>query len=378
VTPSGPTVPDLLGESWTLLEAKERLSLAARVDRPVLILGERGTGKELAAARLHYLSRRWQNPYVTLNCAALAPGLVDAELVGHEAGAFTGARRRRPGRFEAADTGTIFLDEISHLGLGAQARILRVVEYGSFQLVGSAAEKKVDARVVAATNADLRRMCRDGGFLPDLWDRLSFEVITLPPLRDRPGDVSLLAHYFGARMAQELGREVPPVFSVEALALLEGHPWPGNVRELKNVVERAVYRSAPEETLIGPGLVGLDSGAYPPGLTGPAAAGAGAPAGPPGAAPGASAAPESPALPGGRSFPLGPGEFDRLTADFGRRLVDMAMAEARIPLPTQGTPRRLMSPWTDPSSPWSPWRAGKATSRPGASRTSAPRSLEGS
>ncbi|MDR1486636.1 MAG: sigma 54-interacting transcriptional regulator [Deltaproteobacteria bacterium] len=237
------SIPDLLGASETLLYVKERLSAVAKVERPVLILGERGTGKELAAARLHFLSNRWQGPYVTLNCAALSAGLLDAELFGHEAGAFTGAIKRRPGRFEAADGGTLFLDEISHLTLEAQAKILRVVEYGSFQLVGGIQEKKVDARVTAATNADLKKMCRQGTFLPDLWDRLSFEVITLPPLRDRAGDITLLAHYFGARMAQELGWNGAPTFSEELLEALEKHSWPGNVRELKNVIERAVYDS---------------------------------------------------------------------------------------------------------------------------------------
>ncbi|MDR2442170.1 MAG: sigma 54-interacting transcriptional regulator, partial [Deltaproteobacteria bacterium] len=233
---------ELLGESESLLRVKERLSQAAKVDRPVLILGARGTGKELAAARLHFLSPRWHGPYITLNCAALAPSLLDSELFGFEAGSFTGAVKRRPGRFEAANGGTLFLDEISHLTLEAQARILRVVEYGSFQSIGSTTERRVDVRVTAATNADLRRMCREGTFLPDLWDRLSFEVITLPPLSKRPGDISLLANYFAARMARELGFEAPPIFSEPALAALEAYSWPGNVRELKNVIERAVYR----------------------------------------------------------------------------------------------------------------------------------------
>ncbi|MDR1051179.1 MAG: sigma 54-interacting transcriptional regulator [Deltaproteobacteria bacterium] len=282
---SGPSsiVPDLLGASESILAVKERLSRAAKVDRPVLLLGERGTGKELAAARLHFLSRRWQGPYVALNCAALSPGLIDAELFGHEAGAFTGARGRRPGRFEAADGGTLFLDEISHLGAGAQARILRVVEYGSFQLVGGSGEMTVDVRVVAATNADLKKMCRTGAFLPDLWDRLSFEVVTLPPLRDRPGDVTYLAHFFGARMARELGQELMPVFTPEALRKLDTYFWPGNVRELKNVVERAVYRargdsdedgggdgqdekgSVSGQIMIGPELLEFDEELYPDG-----------------------------------------------------------------------------------------------------------------
>lgn len=305
--------PDLLGQSESLLAVKERLSQAARVDRPVLILGQRGTGKELAAARLHFLSRRWQGPYVTLNCAALAPGLLDAELFGHEAGAFTGAARRRRGRFEAADGGTLFLDEISHLSLGAQARILRVVEYGGFQPVGGTSERAVDVRVIAATNADLRRMCRLGSFLPDLWDRLSFEVLTLPPLRDRPGDVSFLAHFFAARMAQELGLSLAPVFSQEALALLDGYPWPGNVRELKNVAERAVYRWAGTASgTVGPEFLSLDTGVYlpeeappPDGLPRPEAAG-----------------------PAGPRLPLAPGQFDEFLRREGLGLIERSLREA--------------------------------------------------
>ncbi|MDR1658249.1 MAG: sigma 54-interacting transcriptional regulator [Deltaproteobacteria bacterium] len=264
-------LPDLLGSSESLLRVKERLSRVAKVERPVLILGDRGTGKELAAARIHYLSPRWQAPYVTVNCAALAPELLDSELFGHEAGAFTGAVKRHRGRFEAADSGTLFLDEISHLTLGAQARILRVVEYGSFQPVGSTAERRIDVRVLAATNADLKKMCRQGTFLADLWDRLSFEVITLPPLKDRAGDITILAHFFGARMARELGLKSPPIFSPEALEALETHLWPGNVRELKNVVERAVYRSESvgPAPLIGPEHLQLDTGIFPPSVAQP-------------------------------------------------------------------------------------------------------------
>ncbi|MDR2368686.1 MAG: sigma 54-interacting transcriptional regulator [Deltaproteobacteria bacterium] len=312
-------VPDLLGQSESLLAVKDRLSQAAKVDRPVLILGERGTGKELAAARLHFLSRRWQGPYLTLNCAALAPGLLDAELFGHEAGAFTGAARRRQGRFEAADGGTLFLDEISHLTMEAQAKILRVVEYGSFQPVGSTAERKVDVRVIAATNADLRRMCAQGAFLPDLWDRLSFEVITLPPLRDRPGDVSFLAHYFGARMAGELGLPRPPVFTPEALEALEAYPWPGNVRELKNMVERLVYRAADAASgTIGPeALPPLADQAQPGPQTPQPTHG---PADPGPAGPG-----DRPNLP---ALPLAPGQFDDYLRRQGLSLIELAMDRA--------------------------------------------------
>jgi psp operon transcriptional activator len=209
----------------------------------VLLIGERGTGKELAAARLHYLSGRWQKPFVALNCASLAASLIESELFGYERGAFTGALQRRIGRFEAADGGTLFLDEIGNVPLEVQEKILRAVEYRVFERVGSAERVKVDVRILAATHANLPEMAAGGRFRPDLLDRLSFEVLWVPPLRARTGDVMVLSRHFAARMARELGREEIPDFSGEAVAALEGHPWPGNIRELKNVVERAVYRT---------------------------------------------------------------------------------------------------------------------------------------
>jgi len=225
------------------LEFQERLSRVAPVDRPVLLIGERGTGKELAARRVHFLSRRWEGPLVTLNCATLSPTLIESELFGHEKGAFTGADMRRKGRFEAADGGTLFLDEIGAIPLEAQEKILRVVEYGSFEPVGSSTPVEVDVRIVGATNADLAEMAVSGRFKQDLLDRLSFEVLFLPPLRERGEDIMLLADHFASRMAYELGRESLPVFSPDAINVLEAHAWKGNVRELKNVVERAVYRA---------------------------------------------------------------------------------------------------------------------------------------
>jgi len=222
---------------------QEALSKVAPVNRPVLLMGERGTGKELAAMRLHYLSPRWQEPLVTLNCAALTPTLIEAELFGHEKGAFTGASQSRKGRFEAADGGTLFLDEIGNIPLEVQEKILRVVEYGTFERVGGSAPVDVDARLVGATNVDLIVLVQKGLFKRDLLDRLSFEVLFLPPLRKRKGDIALLANHFAARMAFELGRAEPPVFSTEAMSSLESYVWTGNVRELKNVVERAVYKT---------------------------------------------------------------------------------------------------------------------------------------
>jgi psp operon transcriptional activator len=236
-------LPEAIGQSEAFLAFRERLSRVAPIDRPVLLLGERGTGKELAAARLHYLSGRWQGPLVALNCSALAPSLIESELFGYERGAFTGAERRRTGRFEAADRGTLLLDEIGSIPLEVQEKILRVVEYGRFERVGSTESVEVDVRILGATNADLPAMAREGTFKRDLLDRLSFEVLFLPPLRERREDIPVLAAHFAARMAFELGREEVPGFSPEARSRLEAYPWPGNVRELKNVVERAVYRT---------------------------------------------------------------------------------------------------------------------------------------
>lgn len=234
---------EALGESDAFLSFTEQLSRVARVDRPVLLIGERGSGKELATAKLHYLSSRWESPLVALNCAALAPALIEAELFGHERGAFTGALTDRAGRFEAADGGTLLLDEIGLIPIEAQEKILRAVEYGSFERVGSSRPTNVDVRIIGATNADLPALARAGRFKEDLLDRLSFEVLHVPSLRERRDDILLLARHFAARMSAELGLEHPPTFSRLAEASLLDHPWPGNIRELKNVVERAVYRA---------------------------------------------------------------------------------------------------------------------------------------
>lgn len=236
-------MPDALGGSEAFLLFQERLSRAAKVDRPVLLLGERGTGKELAARRLHYLSRRWDGPLVTLNCAALAPTLIESELFGHEAGAFTGAIRQRTGRFEQADEGTLFLDEVGSIPMQAQEKILRVVEYGHFERVGGSRPVDVNVRIVGASNVNLADLAAAGDFKPDLLDRLSFEVLFLPPLRERLGDILMLASHFASRMAHEIGWRDLPEFSEAAVAAMESYGWPGNVRELKNVAERAVYRA---------------------------------------------------------------------------------------------------------------------------------------
>ena len=237
------SMSEALGQSETFLNFQEQISRVAPIERPVLILGERGTGKELAAARLHFLSRRWQKPFVTLNCAALSATLIESELFGYEKGAFTGAGTRRIGRFEQADGGTLFLDEIGNIPMEVQEKILRVVEYGRFERVGAVNPVHTDVRIVGAANVDLAQMARLGHFKQDLLDRLSFEVIYVPPLRVRTGDVMLLANHFAGRMAFELGFDQVPEFGRKAVQGLESHAWPGNIRELKNVVERAVYKT---------------------------------------------------------------------------------------------------------------------------------------
>ena len=232
----------VIGQSGAFLDALERASRAAALDRPVLVIGERGTGKELVAERLHRLSPRWDQPLVVMNCAALPETLIEAELFGHEAGAFTGATKARAGRFEQADGGTLFLDELGTLSMGAQERLLRAVEYGEVTRIGSSRPITVDVRIVAATNEHLPDKVDRHQFRADLLDRLSFEVVTLPPLRARRSDVPILAEHFGRRMAAELGWESWPSFGPAAIDAMREYRWPGNVRELRNVVERSVYR----------------------------------------------------------------------------------------------------------------------------------------
>ena len=225
-----------VGESGAFLDAVELASRAAELDRPVLVIGERGTGKELIAERLHRLSQRWEGPLITLNCAALPETLIEAELFGHEAGAFTGATRARAGAFEEADGGTLFLDELATLSAAAQERLLRAVEYGEVTRIGSNKPLQVDARIVAATNENLPGLVESNRFRADLLDRLSFEVVTLPPLRVRESDILILADYFGRRMGVELDWPAWPGFGDDAVAALMAHDWPGNVRELRNGV----------------------------------------------------------------------------------------------------------------------------------------------
>ncbi len=240
----------VIGEAPPFLEMLEHVSRAAPLSKPVLVIGERGTGKELIASRLHYLSERWGQPLVKLNCAALTESLLESELFGHEAGAFTGAARRHTGRFERANEGTLFLDELATIPMRMQENILGVIEYGEFERVGGSETVRVDVRVVGATNQDLPALVRAGKFRADLLDRLAFDVITIPPLRARVEDILTLANHFAINITAELHREYFPGFSSRAASTLLAHPWPGNVRELKNTIERSVYRAKkPDQSL---------------------------------------------------------------------------------------------------------------------------------
>ena len=238
----------LLVEANSFLAVLEQVSRLAPLNKPVLIIGERGTGKELIANRLHYLSGRWDGPFISLNCAALNENLLDTELFGHEAGAFTGAQRRHPGRFERADGGTLFLDELATAPMLVQEKLLRVIEYGELERVGGSQPLQVNVRLVCATNANLPEMVEQERFRADLLDRLAFDVVNLPPLRERRSDIMLLAGQFAIQMCRELGLPLFPGFSQRARDTLLDYRWPGNIRELKNVVERSVYRHGSSET----------------------------------------------------------------------------------------------------------------------------------
>ncbi|MFC3032412.1 phage shock protein operon transcriptional activator [Pseudoalteromonas fenneropenaei] len=237
---------NLLGQSDSFLAVLDQVSMIAPLDKPVLIIGERGTGKELIAARLHYLSERWDQQYVKMNCAALNENLLESELFGHESGAFTGASKRHEGRFERAHGGTLFLDELANTSAMVQEKLLRVIEYGEFERVGGRQTIKVDTRLVCATNEDLPSLADSGEFRHDLLDRLAFDVITLPPLRHRREDILLLAENFAINMARDLGWSLFSGFTKKARETLLDYDWPGNIRELKNVIERSLYRHGSE------------------------------------------------------------------------------------------------------------------------------------
>ncbi|WP_025820092.1 phage shock protein operon transcriptional activator [Shewanella marina] len=234
---------NLIGQSNALLEVLEHVSQVAPLAKPVLIIGERGTGKELIAERLHYLSKRWDQSFIKLNCSSLSENLLESELFGHESGAFTGAKGRHEGRFERADGGTLFLDELANTSGLIQEKLLRVIEYGEFERVGGSKTVQTDVRLICAANEDLPTLAEQGEFRADLLDRLAFDVITLPPLRCRSEDIMPLAEYFAIGMARQLQLELFSGFSKQAIAQLMDYHWPGNIRELKNVIERSVYRN---------------------------------------------------------------------------------------------------------------------------------------
>ena len=311
----------VIGQSGVFLDALERASRAAPLDRPVLVIGERGTGKELVAERLHRLSHRWDQPLVIMNCAALPETLIEAELFGHESGAFTGATKTRAGRFEEADGGTLFLDELGTLSMAAQDRLLRAVEYGEVTRIGSSRPLRVDVRIVAATNEHLPDKVDAHQFRADLLDRLSFEVVTLPPLRARASDIMVLADHFGRRMASELGRERWQGFGPGAIDQLTRHRWPGNVRELRNVVERAVYRWDAEGAIDAIEIDPFRSPYRPQGSAGGTVPAASLPA---------AEAPEGPHEEPVVACDTGPSDFKSRVARFERELLAGALAEHRF------------------------------------------------
>ncbi|MCL1123930.1 phage shock protein operon transcriptional activator [Shewanella surugensis] len=241
---------NLIGQSNSLLEVLEHISQVAPLSKPVLIIGERGTGKELIAERLHYLSKRWEQSFIKLNCAALSESLLESELFGHDAGAFTGANRKHQGRFERADGGTLFLDELANTSGLVQEKLLRVIEYGEFERVGGSKTMQTDVRLICAANEDLPTLADAGEFRADLLDRLAFDVITLPPLRHRADDIMPLAEHFAVNMAKQLEQSLFTGFSPQAAEQLMDYTWPGNIRELKNVVERSVYRHGDDPSAI--------------------------------------------------------------------------------------------------------------------------------
>ena len=229
----------MVGESPTMGQLREQIAMAAPTNGRVLVFGENGTGKELVARTVHALSRRHAGPFIEVNCAAIPEELIESELFGHVRGAFTGAVSDRRGKFEAADGGTIFLDEIGDMSLKTQAKVLRALQEQVVEPVGSTQRIKVDARVIAATNKDLPTAIRSGEFREDLYFRLAVIPIFVPPLRERQDDIAVLAEYFMTGFAKEYGRR-PKAFAADAVALLQRYAWPGNVRELRNLIERLV------------------------------------------------------------------------------------------------------------------------------------------
>jgi formate hydrogenlyase transcriptional activator len=229
----------IVGSSAALMEVQDLVRTVAPTDSTVLIEGETGTGKELIAAAIHAHSKRRDRPFVKLNCAAIPLGLLESELFGHERGAFTGAVARKVGRFESADRGTLFLDEIGDIPLELQAKLLRVLQEGEFERLGSNQTQRVHVRLVAATNVDLLKLVSEKRFRSDLYYRLNVFPIPVPPLRDRAEDIPLLVRHFVSKYAARMQKRIDEI-PLEAMTVLSDHPWPGNIRELQNFIERSV------------------------------------------------------------------------------------------------------------------------------------------
>jgi transcriptional regulator with GAF, ATPase, and Fis domain len=254
---------EIVGNSPALRAVLEQIEQIAPADSTVLILGETGTGKELIARAIHDRSLRKQFPLVKVNCGAISAGLVESELFGHVKGAFTGALTNRDGRFKLADGGTIFLDEVGELPLDTQVKLLRVLQEQEFEPVGGSQTIRVNVRVIAATNRDLAALVRDGKFRSDLYYRLNVLPLSIPPLRERPGDVPLLVGFFVQRFAKKLTKSVKQA-SEETMRRLMKYPWPGNIRELQNVIERAVVLSRGERLELAPDFGPAVESAIPP------------------------------------------------------------------------------------------------------------------
>ena len=265
---------DLLGRSDCMQAVSAAIKQVAGTDATVLISGETGTGKELVARSIYQSSTRAEKPLVLVNCAAIPANLIESEFFGHERGAFTGAVTRRDGRFALADGGTIFLDEVGELPLELQPKLLRVLQEGEFEPLGSSKTVKVDVRIVAATHRDLKQMAMDGAFREDLYFRLNVFPIRIPPLRERGRDVELLAGAFVQRFARRMGQRVHPLAD-DQLKLLRGYDWPGNVRELQNVIERAVILTSAGELQLERAMAGFTAvSVHPTASSAPDATGA--------------------------------------------------------------------------------------------------------
>jgi formate hydrogenlyase transcriptional activator len=267
VTASSGALFGLVGESPAMGLVLDRLARVAATSATVLVTGETGSGKELIARAIHAASPRARRPFVRVNCGALAEGLVASELFGHERGAFTGAVERRKGRFELANGGTIFLDEVGELPPAMQVALLRVLQEGEFERVGGTETLKTDARVVAATNRNLDEAVREGRFRSDLLSRLNVVPIAVPALRERQGDIPLIADYYARLYARKVGKRIRGISS-RAMEALLAHPWPGNVRELQNLLERAVILTRAE--ILEPGDFELPGLPVPPSKAEPA------------------------------------------------------------------------------------------------------------